>query len=126
MTFLTRLVLGDALWALRLPCVLAGLTAALITGLTAREFGAGRFGQMLAATCVALAPTFLPIRHVLSMNSFDHPVLVAGDPDRGADLRTQSTWSLAFVWDRPGTRAAEPVAACSVLSLRFFLPGQAR
>jgi len=70
-TFLTRLVLGDALWALRLPCVLAGLTAALITGLTAREFGATRFGQMLAAICVALAPAFLLLRHVLSINSFD-------------------------------------------------------
>jgi hypothetical protein len=68
----TRFLLGDSLPALRLPCVLAGLAAAFVTGLVAREMGAGRFGQVLAATCVALAPASLVIDHLLSMNAFDH------------------------------------------------------
>jgi hypothetical protein len=71
-TAATRAVLGDSLPALRLPCVLAGLLAALATGLVARELGAGRFGQLLATACVALAPASLVIDHMLSMNPFDH------------------------------------------------------
>ncbi|HXY39587.1 MAG TPA: glycosyltransferase family 39 protein [Vicinamibacteria bacterium] len=71
-TALTRFLLGDSLPALRLPCLLAGLAAALLAGLIARELGAGRFGQLLATTCVALAPAALVIDHLLSMNAFDH------------------------------------------------------
>ena len=71
-TAATRFVLGDSLPALRFPCLLAGLLAALVTGLIAREFGARRFGQFLATTCVALAPASLVIDHLLSMNAFDH------------------------------------------------------
>lgn len=71
-TAVTRFLLGDSLPALRLPNLLAGLLAAFVTGLIAREFGAGRFGQFLATACVALAPVFLVIQHILSMNAFDH------------------------------------------------------
>jgi 4-amino-4-deoxy-L-arabinose transferase-like glycosyltransferase len=71
-TAATRFLLGDSLPALRFPCLLAGLLAAFVTGLIAREFGARRFGQFLAATCVALAPASLVIDHLLSMNAFDH------------------------------------------------------
>ncbi len=71
-TAVTRFLLGDSLPALRFPCLLAGLLAAFVTGLIAREFGAGRFGQFLATTCVALAPASLVIDHLWSMNAFDH------------------------------------------------------
>jgi hypothetical protein len=71
-TAVTRFLLGDSLPALRLPSLLAGLVAAFVTGFIAREFGAGRFGQFLATTCVALAPASLVIDHLLSMNAFDH------------------------------------------------------
>ena len=71
-TAVTRFLLGDSLPALRFPCLLAGLLSAFVTGLIAREFGAGRFGQFLATTCVALAPASLVIDHLLSMNAFDH------------------------------------------------------
>jgi hypothetical protein len=71
-TAATRLLLGDSLPALRFPSLLAGLVAAFVTGLIAREFGARRFGQFLATTCIALAPASLVIDHLLSMNAFDH------------------------------------------------------
>ena len=71
-TAVTRFLLGDSLPALRFPCLLAGLLSAFVTGLIARELGAGRFGQFLAAACVALAPASLVIHHLLSMNAFDH------------------------------------------------------
>ncbi len=68
----TRSVLGDSLPALRFPALLAGLASALVTGLLARELGAGRFGQLLACLCVALAPACAANHHILSMNPFDH------------------------------------------------------
>lgn len=71
-TAVARFLLGDSLPALRLPCLLSGLLSAFVTGLAARELGAGRFGQFLAAACIALAPASLVIHHLLSMNAFDH------------------------------------------------------
>jgi Dolichyl-phosphate-mannose-protein mannosyltransferase len=68
----SRSVLGDSLPALRFPALVAGLTSALVTGLLARELGAGRFGQLLACLCVALAPSCAANHHMLSMNPFDH------------------------------------------------------
>jgi len=68
----SRSVLGDSLPALRFPALVAGLTSALGAGLLARELGAGRFGQLLACLCVALAPSCAANHHMLSMNPFDH------------------------------------------------------
>ena len=71
-TAVTRFLFGDALPTLRLPSLLAGLLAAFVTGLLARELGARRFGQFFATMCVAIAPASLVIDHLLSMNAFDH------------------------------------------------------
>ncbi len=71
-TAVTRFLLGSSLPALRFPSLVAGLLAAFVTGLIARELGARRFGQSLATACVALAPASLVIDHLLSMNAFDH------------------------------------------------------
>ncbi len=45
---LIRAIFGDAVWAMRLPPILALAGAIVLTGLMARRLGAGTFGQGLA------------------------------------------------------------------------------
>ena len=71
MIFLVTHTLGDSLLAIRLLPALCGGLVVLLTGLTAREFGAGRFGQALAALAVMVGPVFLTVDHFYSMNCFD-------------------------------------------------------
>ncbi len=66
-----RLVLGDALWALRLLPALSGGCSVVLTGLMARRMGAGRFGQGIAATALLLAPVPLVMFGFYSMNSLE-------------------------------------------------------
>ncbi len=68
--------LGTALWGESLPAIrflpaLAGVGKILLTGLIARELGGGRFAQGLAAISVLLAPGFLGIDNLLSMNAYE-------------------------------------------------------
>lgn len=70
-TWLERVTLGDSLHALRfLPAVAAGLRV-LLTGLIARELGARRFGTLLACVCVMVAPIYLGLDSLLTMNVFE-------------------------------------------------------
>ena len=70
-TWLERVTLGDSLSALHfLPAVAAGLRV-LLTGLIARELGARRFGIALACVCVAVAPIYLGLDSLLTMNVFE-------------------------------------------------------
>jgi hypothetical protein len=70
-TWLERVTLGNSLSALRfLPAVAAGLRV-LLTGLIARELGARRFGVILACVCVAVAPIYLGLDSLLTMNVFE-------------------------------------------------------
>lgn len=66
-----RRLLGDSLWAIRLPAWLAGAGAVFTTGLIAREIGAGRFAQVLAAICMMVGPVYLAVVHFYSMNALD-------------------------------------------------------
>lgn len=68
---ITRVLLGDSLQAIRLFPALAGAATVLLTGLLAREFGGGRFAQALAALSTLVAPGFLAMDHLLSMNAFE-------------------------------------------------------
>ncbi len=70
-TALERIVLGESLRAIRFLPGLAGVGLIFLTGLFARELGAGRFGQGLAALAVLLAPGFLATDNLLSMNAFE-------------------------------------------------------
>ena len=63
--------LGDSLQAIRLLPALAGAGIVLLTGAFARQLGAGRFGQALAALGVLVAPWFLAFDSFLSMNAFE-------------------------------------------------------
>ena len=70
-TWLERATLGDSLPALHfLPAVAAGLRV-MLTGLIARELGARRFGMALACICVMVAPIYLGLDSLLTMNVFE-------------------------------------------------------
>ena len=70
-TWLERTTLGESLPALHfLPAVAAGLRVVL-TGLIARELGARRFGMALACVCVMVAPIYLGLDSLLTMNTFE-------------------------------------------------------
>ncbi len=67
----TRGLLGESLMAARLPSMLAGMAVIWLCGRIAREMGGGRWAQGMAALCALVAPVYLFLFHVLSMNSFD-------------------------------------------------------
>ncbi|HXO19928.1 MAG TPA: glycosyltransferase family 39 protein, partial [Thermoanaerobaculia bacterium] len=62
---------GDSFLAIRILPILAGSLTILLTGLLARELGGGRYAQTLAALCAAVAPHYLFVFHILSMNAFE-------------------------------------------------------
>ena len=70
-TAATRALFGDSLLAIRLPAALAGAATVVIAGVLARELGARRFGQGLAALAVLVATIYLPLQHILSMNAWE-------------------------------------------------------
>ncbi len=55
----TRGILGDSLFAIRLPIALFSTGLAVIAALTARELGGGRFAQGLAVLCVLAGGLYL-------------------------------------------------------------------
>ena len=97
-TWVERMTLGETLPALRfLPAVAAGLRVVL-TGLLARELGARRFGMALACVCVMVAPIYLGLDSILTMNGFESSfwlgaALIAlkifGGADSEAGLKTR-------------------------------------
>jgi len=70
-TAAARWLLGESLFALHFFPALAGALIVLLTGLMARELGGGRFAQIFAALAVIVAPIYLGIDSVLTMDSFD-------------------------------------------------------
>lgn len=64
-------VFGTSLVALRLwPALVAGALV-LIAAAMARQYGGGRFAQILAGVAVALAPQYLGMLSIYSMNALD-------------------------------------------------------
>jgi len=72
-----RVTLGRSLPAIRLLPAIAGAGMVLLTGLIARELGGGRFAQGLAALAALVAPGFLAMDSLFSMNAFE-PLLWMG------------------------------------------------
>ena len=70
-TRLVRGTLGESLFALHLLPALSGAVLVFLTGWMARQLGAGPFGQGLAALATLVAPQFLGVNTILSMDSFD-------------------------------------------------------
>jgi hypothetical protein len=67
----TRELLGESLAAARVPSLLAGMAVIWLCGSIARELGGGRWAQAMAALCAVVAPVYVFLFHILSMNSFD-------------------------------------------------------
>ncbi|SBT65790.1 Dolichyl-phosphate-mannose-protein mannosyltransferase [Micromonospora sediminicola] len=88
-------VFGDSVWGLRVPAVLAGISVAALLALIAREAGAHRWGQSLAA-CGAAGTFPLLFGHILITATVDMVVwlLVLLFAMR-ALLRGQPRWWLA-------------------------------
>jgi hypothetical protein len=70
-TWIERTTLGDSLHALRfLPAVADGLLV-LVTGLIVSELGGRRYAQILACVTVIVAPLYLGLGNLLTMNAFE-------------------------------------------------------
>jgi 4-amino-4-deoxy-L-arabinose transferase-like glycosyltransferase len=70
-TWLSVLLGGDSLSSIRFLPALAGAGKVVLTGLIARELGGGRFAQGLSALAVLVAPGFLGMDNLLSMNAYE-------------------------------------------------------
>jgi len=70
-TRISGAILGESLPAIRFVPALAGAALVFLTGLLARELGAGIFGEALAALSILVAPGFLATDNFLSMNAFE-------------------------------------------------------
>jgi 4-amino-4-deoxy-L-arabinose transferase-like glycosyltransferase len=64
-------LLGDTVWALRVPAMACLLSAVLLSVLTTREFGGGRLAQALCAWGLAFSPIPLLFGHTLLTASVD-------------------------------------------------------
>jgi 4-amino-4-deoxy-L-arabinose transferase-like glycosyltransferase len=69
--WLSRALLGDSRFALRLTPALLGAATVALVGLLARRMGGGRWAQALAMTGALVAPQYLAFGHFYSMNAFD-------------------------------------------------------
>lgn len=68
---LSRWLMGDSLFAIRFFPAIAGAGTVILTGLFARELGGGRLAQGIAAIAVILAPGYLFLQTILTMNAFE-------------------------------------------------------
>lgn len=68
----SRMILGESVFALRLLPAIAGAVTVFLAGLIAREMGGARFAQVLAALAMLAAPIKLAMDSFYSMNTFDH------------------------------------------------------
>jgi hypothetical protein len=67
----TRALLGDSIFAVRLPVVLSGAVCVVLTGLLAGALGGNRYAQGLAALAYLVTATTLAMSSFFSMNAFD-------------------------------------------------------
>jgi hypothetical protein len=71
LAWIVRHLLGTSLFALRLLPALAAGVLVLLSAAVARQLGAGRYAQLLTGVAVALAPQYLGMLSVYSMNALD-------------------------------------------------------
>jgi hypothetical protein len=73
----SRLLLGDSLFALRFFPAVAAAALVVLTGSMTRALGGGRNAQVIAAVAVCVVPVYALFGNVLTMNSFE-PLLWMG------------------------------------------------
>ncbi len=71
LTWFARHIFGDSLFGLRLLPALAAGGTVLLTAAMARQLGGSRFASVLAALLAAVAPVYVSLFGILSMNAFD-------------------------------------------------------
>ncbi|HEY2830398.1 MAG TPA: glycosyltransferase family 39 protein [Thermoanaerobaculia bacterium] len=69
--WIERHLFGDSLFALRIFAVLGHAGLVVMTGSLVRRFGGTRSAMALACTAVALAPIYLSLGHIMTMNIFE-------------------------------------------------------
>jgi 4-amino-4-deoxy-L-arabinose transferase-like glycosyltransferase len=67
----TRWFLGDSLVAIRIPALLASTAVVVLVALMARQFGGGRFAQLLAGLSAILAPVYLVTSMMISVEGLN-------------------------------------------------------
>jgi hypothetical protein len=68
---LSRLLIGDSVFALRLLPALLGAATVFISGLMVKKMGGGKLAITFASLAVILAPIYLAMNTFYSMNAFD-------------------------------------------------------
>ena len=68
---LSREIFGDSLYAIRFLPAFAGALRIVLTGWLVREFGGKHFATLLACLCVLVAPVYLAMDNLLSMNAYE-------------------------------------------------------
>jgi Dolichyl-phosphate-mannose-protein mannosyltransferase len=66
-----RHAFGNSLLSIRLLPVLTGAAVVFLSGILARELGARRYGQFLAASAILWAPAYFAFDSFFSMNAFE-------------------------------------------------------
>src|SRR5438093_11243495 len=66
-----RHVLGDSLFAIRLPPAVLGAATVALVGLMAQALGGERWAMALAMTAAFVAPEYLALNHFYSLNASD-------------------------------------------------------
>src|SRR5262249_25419458 len=64
-------LLGEHLWAIRLPSAIAGTLAILLTILIVREWGGGTFAQLVAGLAMTIPPAYLRMGSILCIPVFE-------------------------------------------------------
>ena len=101
-----------SLMVLRLPSAVASAALVLLTGLIARELGAERVAQALAAICVAAGPLVIGAGHLLSTTTFNLPAWALASWLILRILRTGNDrlWLVAGVVTGAGLLASDLIA----------------
>ncbi len=68
---LSRILLGDSVFAIHILPALAGALTVLLAGLIARKLGGGRYAQVLTAVAVIAAPLFQIFNAMFTYDCFD-------------------------------------------------------
>jgi 4-amino-4-deoxy-L-arabinose transferase-like glycosyltransferase len=68
---------GGSLRGFRLIATISGVLRIVLTGVIAARLGGGRSAQALACTAVLLAPVYLAMDSILTMNSVEHVIWLA-------------------------------------------------
>jgi Dolichyl-phosphate-mannose-protein mannosyltransferase len=69
--WLLQHTIGTSIWAIRLLPALSDAATIVLAGLLARELGGGRWSMFLASLAASMAPIFLGLSHLFTMNAFD-------------------------------------------------------